>query len=284
MNLDDAPESSNVEDSRGSMGPKVALGGGAGVLLLILGLVFGVDFTGKMPGQRVGGPANGNQAQQGGDAKTLEFTKKVLGATEVVWTEQFEKMDKRYRKPHLRLFSEQVSTKCGVAPSAVGPFYCPGDETVYLDPTFFDELQNKLHGSKADFSKAYVIAHEVGHHVQKLLGYSQLVDAKRGTSRENDYSVRLELQADYLAGAWAYHADKKFHLLEKGDRESAIQTANAIGDDRLQQRSGGFVHPERFTHGRSAQRVRNFEEGLRTGDVSKKRLDRFYEVPTAEDL
>jgi len=178
------------------------------------------------------------------------------------------------------LFSEQVRTGCGVAPSAVGPFYCPADRTVYLDPTFFNELERRLGGSKADFSKAYVIAHEVGHHVQNLLGYSRLVDEKRRSAprgESNRWSVRLELQADYLAGVWAFYGQQDFHFIEPGDVESAIQSANAIGDDRLQRNATGFVSPEKFTHGTSAQRVRWFRRGLETGDL--KHLKSIFEMP-----
>jgi predicted metalloprotease len=263
MRLDDAPESSNVSDSRG-LGTPLAIGGGVGgILLAILGLVFGVDLGG---GQRAAGPSGQP------DEKTLAFTKKVLGTTEEVWDEEFRKMGKRYRPPHLELFSQQVHTGCGTAPSAVGPFYCPADEKVYIDPTFFDELQDRLGGSKADFSKAYVIAHEVGHHVQKLLGY-------HAGAHDNNASVRLELQADYLAGVWANHGQRKFNFIEPGDVDSAIKTANAIGDDRLQKRAGGFVHPEKFTHGTARQRVYFFKRGLETGDASKATLDKFFSTP-----
>jgi len=279
MNLDDAPESENVEDSRG-MGPKVAIGGGLGVVLLILGLIFNKDLIGDNPGALA--PQQGNNAPK--DEKTLKFVEKVLGTTEVVWEKEFKEMRKTYEKPHLVLFTDQVRTGCGTAPSAVGPFYCPADRKVYLDPTFFDELQNKLGGSKGEFSQAYVIAHEVGHHVQNLLGYSARVDAKRGTPQENDYSVRLELQADYLAGVWANHGQKEFNFIQPGDVESAITSANAIGDDRLQKRGGGFVHPEKFTHGTSAQRVKWFKRGLETGDASKKTLDQFFLAPSSRDL
>jgi len=274
MNLDDAPESSNVEDNRG-MGGKMAIGGGAGVLLLILGLIFGRDLIGdKVPTANKGA----------GDKETLEFTEKVLGTTEAVWTDQFRRVHKTYTPPHLVLFRDAVRTGCGTAPSAVGPFYCPADRKVYIDPTFFDELESKFHGSKGDFSKAYVIAHEVGHHVQNLLGYTARVDEKRGTRQEKDYSVRLELMADYLAGVWAYHSNQKFHVIEPGDVEKAIETAQAIGDDRLQKRAGGFVHPEQFTHGTSEQRVRWFKDGLKTGEFSKRKLDHFFEVRSSTEL
>ena len=275
MDLTEAPESGNVEDNRG-MGTKLALGGGGGLVLLILGLIFGKDLIGDRPEQRNDEPGN-NAAR---DEKTLVFTKKILGTTEVVWKEEFQKMGKTYTPPHLELFSDQVRTGCGLAPSAVGPFYCPPDRKVYLDPTFFDELEQKLGGSKGEFSQAYVIAHEVGHHVQNLLGYMD----RRGTREEHDFSVRLELQADYLAGVWAYHGQEKFKFIEPGDVESAIKSANAIGDDRLQQRAGGFVHPEKFTHGTSAQRVKWFKDGLRTGDASKQKLDYFFEVRSSKGL
>jgi predicted metalloprotease len=279
MRLDDAPESGNVEDQRG-MGTKLAVGGGAGLVLVVLGLIFGRDFIGDRAGQGGGGKK---------DKETLDFTKKVLGTTEAVWTDEFRKMGQTYRPPHLQLFSDQVRTGCGVAPASVGPFYCPADQKVYIDPTFFDELEQKLGGSKAQFSQAYVIAHEVGHHVQNLLGYTARTDAKRGTPQEKDYSVRLELQADYLAGVWAHHGQEKFNFIEPGDVEpgdveSAIKTANAIGDDRLRERAGGFVHPEQFTHGSSAQRVKWFNDGLRTGDASKRKLDYFFQVRSAQDL
>lgn len=271
MRLDDAPESDNVTDNRG-MGGKLAIGGGAGgILLVILGLIFGVDLGG---GNRAVGPV---PSGPGGDEATLVFTKKVLGTTEEVWNDEFRKMGKRYKPPHLELFSRAVDTGCGHAPSDVGPFYCPADQKVYIDPTFFDELDEKLQGSKKDFSKAYVIAHEVGHHVQRLLGYS-------AGANDNDASVRLELQADYLAGVWAHHGQKKFNFIEPGDVESAITTANAIGDDRLQKRAGGFVHPEKFTHGTSAQRVKWFKAGLRTGDASKEALDQFFKARSSRNL
>ncbi len=274
MQLGGAPESGNVTDSRGA-GGVMALGGG-GIVLAILGLIFGVDLGGGGGNQGGGGPK---------DEKTFVFTKRVLGTTEAVWGDEFPKQyGQKYRAPKLKLFSSQVRTGCGTAPSAVGPFYCPADQTVYIDPTFFNDLEKKLGGSKAEFSQAYVIAHEVGHHVQKLLGYSARVDEARGSSRENDMSVRLELQADYLAGVWANKGQQKFKFIEPGDVESAITSARAIGDDRLQKRSGGFVHPEKFTHGTSAQRVRWFQDGLKTGDASKKKLDYFFSVPSSKDL
>lgn len=270
MRLDDAPASSNVRDSRGS-GTTLAVGGLGGIVLLVLGAFFGHDLM----------PSNTAPVQNSsrGD-KTFTFTSKVVGTTEAVWKEEFRKMGKKYAPPQMELFSNRVRSGCGVAPSAVGPFYCPADRTIYLDPTFFEELERKLGGSKAEFSQAYVIAHEVGHHVQNLLGYMD----RRGSSQDRDFSVRLELQADYLAGVWAHHGQRKFNFIESGDIASAIKSANAIGDDRIQQRSGGFVHPEKFTHGSSAQRVKWFKDGLRTGDASKRKLDHFFEVRSSREL
>jgi len=275
MNLDEAPESSNVKDNRG-MGGQLAIGGGGAVILLILGLIFGQDFLGGNAGAPNNAPTNGVWQ----DDNILVFTQKVLGTTEVVWQDAFRKMGKAYTPPHLELFSDQVRTGCGIAPAAVGPFYCPTDMVVYLDPTFFDELEQKLGGSKAEFSQAYVIAHEVGHHVQKLLGYM----GSNGKIEEHDFSVQMELQEKNLAGVWAHAGQERFNFIESGDVESAIQSANAIGDDRLQRLSGGFVHPEKFTHGTSAQRVKWFKDGLKTGDVSKQKLDHFFTVRDSKDL
>ena len=279
MQWEGGQESSNVEDRRGmgGLGGGVALGGGS-ILLVILGLIFGVDLSGFRGGQR-----ETRQAAPIND-RTKKFVAVVLNYTEKVWDEQFRDpkngygLRRGYQKPKLVLFSEGVRTGCGDAPSSVGPFYCPADETVYLDPTFFEELEGKLGGSKAEFSQAYVIAHEVGHHVQNLLGYSDRVDRQRGGRNEKQYSVRLELQADYLAGVWAHHGQRQFKFIEPGDVESAIASAKAIGDDRLQKRSRGWASPESYTHGTSAQRTRYFTEGLKTGDATKARLDRFFEV------
>ncbi|MDB5309709.1 MAG: putative neutral zinc metallopeptidase [Gemmataceae bacterium] len=272
MQWEGGEESSNVEDRRG-MGTPLAIGGGiGGVVLLILGLIFGVDFGGGQPAVQ-----NPGQAPPAND-KTRHFVAVVTRYTEEVWTDEFAKKENeygvRYHPPEVVLFSQAVDTGCGRAPSAVGPFYCPEDEKVYLDPTFFDELERKLGGSKAEFSQAYVIAHEVGHHVQKLLGYNRRVGA-----HDNQASVRLELMADYLAGVWANHGQQKFHFIEPGDVEAALNSARAIGDDRLQKRSGSFVHPENFTHGTSRQRVYFFQRGLKTGDAKKRTLDKFFNSP-----
>ncbi|HEY2786859.1 MAG TPA: neutral zinc metallopeptidase [Fimbriiglobus sp.] len=274
--------SDNVEDTRGMKRTGLIAGGGIGAIVIgLLAAYFGIDpKQAQQLANGLAGQGRGGQEQAAIDDKTSEFSKTIMGMTEKVWTEEFKKNGYRpYQFPKMRLFRDQVDTGCGTAPSAVGPFYCTADKKVYLDFSFFDELQDRLGGSKADFSKAYVITHEVGHHVQNLLGYSELVDRARGTKREKEMSVRLELQADYLAGVWAYHAEKKYHILQPGDIKSAMETANAIGDDKLQKNARGWVSPESFTHGTSAQRAKYFSDGLKTGDASKSRLDRFFTVP-----
>lgn len=278
MRWEGGRQSDNLEDRR-RMGPVkgVAAGGGALLLVLIL-LCMGGD-----PKKVFRLLQNAEVAPQGGnvqvdrpetpeEARAREFAATILGFTEEVWGEQFRRAGQQYDPPRMVLFSNRVVTACGAAPAAVGPFYCPADRTVYLDPTFFDELERKLGGSKAEFSQAYVMAHEIGHHVQNLLGYSDLVQRKQSTlpkAEGNEWSVRLELQADYLAGVWAHHGQRKYRFIEPGDIETAITSANAIGDDRLQRQSTGFVSPERFTHGTSVQRVQWFSLGLQTGDLSR---------------
>jgi predicted metalloprotease len=290
MKWEGQAESENVEDRRGLGKKGLAIGGGGALLVLLIGALLGVDpqklnqLLGNRPG--AGGGGN-NQAEErpltAEEQRTHKFAATILRFTEEVWDEQFQKAGEQYKPPHMVLFSDDVETGCGHAPSAVGPFYCPADQTVYLDPSFFDELEQKLGGSKAEFSQAYVIAHEVGHHVQNLLGYSQVVDKKRKTSSKeefNRWSVRLELQADYLAGVWAHYGQEKFNFIEPGDVESAIQSANAIGDDRLQKRATGFTSPEKYTHGTSDQRVRWFRRGFETGSLSM--LKKIFEMPYQE--
>jgi uncharacterized protein len=253
-------------------GPMV-VGGGLGTLLLILvALYFGVD-----PQLLLGPPGGGNNpvvveepAPAGVNDEMREFVGVVLKDTEDVWQALFRDMGRSYRKPHLVLFSNQVNSACGFASAAVGPFYCPGDERVYLDLSFFRELQTRFHAA-GDFAQAYVIAHEIGHHVQKLMGISGKIDAMRarmGREEFNRVSVRMELQADFFAGVWAHHAQQTKEILERGDIESAIRAASAIGDDTLQREQQGYVVPDSFTHGTSAQRVRWFRLGLETGDIS----------------
>lgn len=281
-------QSGNLEDRRGMRPSRMAVGGGGVILLLLLGTLLGVDPRDLNQLINEVQQAPGIQGKIGERERPLTaeekqqqvFVATVLRFTEIVWDEQFRKIGKKYEPPRMVLFSEQVSTGCGNAPSAVGPFYCPADRTVYLDPTFFNELQRKLGGSAAEFSQAYVIAHEVGHHVQNLLGYSDLVDQKRRTlpeSRFNEWSVRLELQADYLAGVWAHYGQRTFNFIEAGDVESAITTANAIGDDRIQKRSIGFTSPEKYTHGTSEQRAHWFRLGLKTGDLAM--IQKMFQMP-----
>ncbi len=289
MKWEGEEESSNVEDRRTFGKTGLAVSGIGGVILLLIGAYFGIDP--QQLNQLIGNAQNAGGAAKdqverplnAEEVKRGKFAATILRFTEKVWDEQFQGAGKTYEYPHMVIFSEQVQTGCGAAPSAVGPFYCPVDKTVYLDPTFFDELERRLGGSKAAFSQAYVIAHEVGHHVQNLLGYSRIVDAKRRTLPKeefNQWSVRLELQADYLAGVWAFYGQKDFRFIEPGDVDSAIRSANAIGDDRLQKRATGFVSPEKFTHGTSAQRVRWFKRGLETGDL--KHLKQIFEMPYEE--
>ena len=278
MQWEGREESSNVDDRRGSGGgvsTGAVVGGGGGIVLIILALILGVD-PGKFLGNRGGG--GGQQVGRKADAdeeKMRHFAGVIFRDTEVVWEEQFQKLGKRYEKPTLVLFTDQVQTACGGADAAVGPFYCPGDSKVYIDLSFYKVLEQKL-GSPGEFARAYVLAHEVGHHVQRLLGYSARVDDTRRTgskAQTNQMSVRLELQADFLAGVWAHHARKKYpNMLEKGDLETATNAAFHIGDDVLQKQAGRRVTPDSFTHGKASQRQRWFLEGFNTGDVNRAKL------------
>jgi predicted metalloprotease len=199
-----------------------------------------------------------------------EFVKRILGSTEDVWTELFPKeTNRRYKEPTLVMFSGQTKSACGFANAAVGPFYCPADQKVYIDLAFYDELKNKFR-APGDFAQAYVIAHEIGHHVQNQLGLTDKVHSRQGrVSKEefNQLSVRLELQADYLAGVWAHHAQKTKGILEAGDLKEGLVAATAIGDDRLQMQAQGYVVPDSFTHGTSEQRLRWFTKGLKAGTI-----------------
>ena len=271
----DREGSENVEDRRSLGKTGLAVGGIGALILTLVGWYFGIDVRPLLNPQGGGAPdAQVDPAQD----ELKHFVAVVLKDTEDVWTERFQTVyQKRYPKPKLVLFSGQVDSACGLADSAVGPFYCPGDEHVYLDLTFFGELKNRF-GAPGEFAEAYVIAHEIGHHVQKQLGYEAKVRTRKG--RMSD-SVRLELQADYLAGVWAYHAQHTKHILERGDIEAALTAANAIGDDTLQKRARGRVMPDSFTHGTSAQRVRAFTDGFKSGDCTRQRLDVFF---TADEL
>jgi predicted metalloprotease len=275
--------SQNIEDRRGMPGGMggVARGGGIGglglIALLLLSWAFGIDPTlllqdlsqgssTSVPDQRAPSRARAPQS----DERTA-FVSAVLGDTEDTWHALFEQMGRTYREPTLVLFSGAVQSACGFAEAAVGPFYCPGDQKVYLDLSFFDELHDRF-GAPGDFAQAYVIAHEVGHHVQNLLGIADQVQGARQRADErggNALSVMMELQADCFAGVWGYHAGKSRHLLETGDIEEGLNAAAAIGDDRLQRQAQGYVVPESFTHGSSAQRVRWFQQGLNSGDPGR---------------
>jgi predicted metalloprotease len=268
-------ESENIEDRRALTPGRVAVGGGVGILLIAL-----VTYLLGGDPQKILNLLQKNQqpaAEQGGVApdpaqeELKHFVAVVLADTEDVWQAQFRKMGKAYKEPRLVLFSGRVESACGLADAAVGPFYCPGDQMVYLDLTFFDELKNRFR-APGEFAQAYVIAHEVGHHVQNLLGISDKVHAQRARLSKAEYnqqSVRLELQADFLAGFWAHHAQKSKHFLDPGDLEAALRAANAIGDDRLQKQARGYVVPDSFTHGTSEQRIRWFRRGFESGDFSQ---------------
>ncbi len=275
-------ESDNVEDARSGGGGGFSFGGGRGIGLgtvavaVVAGWIFGINpltVLGLLSGD--GGLAPQSQqapAQRppAGD-KLAQFVSVVLADTEDVWREQFKQMGGTYREPKLRLFRGSEPTACGRGEAAMGPFYCPGDQKVYIDLSFYETMRNRL-GAPGDFAQAYVIAHEVGHHVQNLMGITGKVDGMRGRVSEaqhNALSVRLELQADCFAGVWAHHAQNSRQILEQGDVEEALNAASQIGDDSLQRKSRGTVQPETFTHGTSAQRVSWFKKGIQTGSVAQ---------------
>lgn len=267
-------ESSNVEDRRGISGGHVAAGGG--IIGLIIYLIYAFMGGGdggqqlpQLPDQTQTAPQT--PEQKTADDQLAKFAKVVLADTEDVWAKLFSDQGKTYEDPTLVLFSDQVSSACGMASSAVGPFYCPGDHKLYLDLSFCQELKDRFK-APGDFAVAYVIAHEVGHHIQNLNGISAKMNQLRSEMSKteyNKYSVKLELQADFLAGVWAHHANKMKNILESGDIEEALTAANAIGDDRLQKEATGTVVPDAFTHGTSAQRVYWFKKGFETGDIKQ---------------
>ena len=264
-------QSENIEDRRGMSRGGMALGGGLGsIVVLIIALLLGADPRQLLEQAPVdqGTETQTSRTTNPEEEELKSFTRVVLASTEDVWTDIFRQSGGNYRKPTLVLFTDQVSSACGQANAAVGPFYCPGDEKLYLDFAFFRDLQSRFR-APGDFAQAYVIAHEVGHHIQRLLGTMDRVSAaqrQRGEAEANALSVRLELQADFLAGVWAHYAQRK-GLLEQGDIEEALGAASAVGDDRLQRASQGYVVPDSFTHGSSEQRVRWFRHGLETGDI-----------------
>ena len=275
MRWRDGRRSTNIEDRRGRRIPGGVKGGGIGIILLALvGMYFGIDPALIMNmGQNMQvTPAGSSRTVQPSakEQQEADFVSVVLADTEDVWSQVFREMGGTYRKPTLVLFTGAVQSACGMAQSAMGPFYCPGDQKVYIDLAFYDDLKNQL-GSPGDFAQAYVVAHEIGHHVQKLLGISKQVDALRRKLSKKQYnkvSVRLELQADCFAGVWANRDNKMRNILEPGDIEEALNAASHIGDDRLQKQARGYVTPDSFTHGTSAQRVRWFKQGFASGDIN----------------
>jgi predicted metalloprotease len=285
MRLDELPKSARIEDRRGVTVARGGIGIGTIVVLGLIGWALGIDprllIGGAEMMSRSGAPQQqadaGSTARPGSPSDTMgQFVSAVLGSTETVWADIFAQAGKTYKPPTLVMFSGATQSGCGFAKSAMGPFYCPLDQKVYLDTSFFQDLEGRLGacqvGSKTcQFSQAYVIAHEIGHHVQNLLGLLPKVQqAKRAMdeTESNSLQVRVELQADCLAGAWANRSQAKWNFIEPGDVDSALQTASAIGDDRLQRRSQGYVVPDAFTHGSSAQRTRWFTTGLKSGSVA----------------
>jgi predicted metalloprotease len=269
--------SENVEDQRGVSPARMAVGGGLGtVVIVLLALFLGVDprpLLQQVQVQRPGPAQQGQPAPKNPEEdREADFVSATLAMTEDVWSDLFRRMERQYEKPKLRLFTGAVDTQgCGFASAAVGPFYCPADRRVYLDLAFFRELRRRFQ-APGEFAQAYVIAHEIGHHVQNLLGISAKVSRQQrqvGKAEANQLSVMLELQADFLAGVWAHHAEKQKHILEEGDIDSALRAAKAIGDDALQKQAQGYVVPDSFTHGTSEQRVKWFRKGLVTGDLDQ---------------
>lgn len=270
-------QSGNVEDRRRSGGRGLAIGGGiggvGGIIVLVLYLLLGgnpAEITQNLQGEgAVASTEAGELTQE--QREMGEFVSVVLADLEDVWNEQFRQMGADYREPRLVLFSGQVESACGYNSAAVGPFYCPGDENVYLDLDFFQDMQREL-DAPGDFALAYVIAHEVGHHVQNLLGIMEEVSARQarlGEREANQLTVRLELQADFLAGVWAHYARRSSDFLDSADIDEGINAAGAVGDDRIMQRTQGRVVPDAFTHGTSEQRIRWFRKGLESGDLEQ---------------
>lgn len=265
-------ESSNVDDRRGfSTGGLVAGGGIIGVIVLVLRFLMGGGEGGSEQIQFPDQAQEMTAEEKAADDERAKFVKVVLGYTEDVWGELFAQQGKQYQQPTLVLFRNNVQSACGLASSASGPFYCPADQQLFIDLSFQQELDERF-GAPGDFAMAYVVAHEVGHHIQTLLGTSEkMARLRQQVSQEeyNKYSVMMELQADFLAGVWAHHAQQMKNILEPGDIEEGLNAANAIGDDRLQKQAQGHVVPESFTHGTSEQRMKWFKKGFQTGDMNQ---------------
>ncbi len=270
-------ESDNVEDMRGTVGGGrrgIALGGIGTVAVIVIGLLLGknplellqaVNQNGSAPTEQTAQPSNP------ADDEAASFVKVVLADNEDVWNKIFQEQGMQYQEPKLVLFRDAVQSGCGDANSSMGPFYCPADQKMYIDLSFYDELKNRF-SAPGDFAMAYVVAHENGHHIQNLLGISDKVHQMRSRLSEEEYnklSVKLELQADFLAGVWAHHTQQMKNVLEAGDIEEALTAANAIGDDKLQKQAQGYVVPDAFTHGTSAQRMHWFKKGFETGDINQ---------------
>ncbi|HEY2783001.1 MAG TPA: neutral zinc metallopeptidase [Steroidobacteraceae bacterium] len=274
MRLDESPRSDNVEDERGSGFGRRGAGIGIGtIVIVVIGYFMGINpatLLGLLNGdpQDVSAPAQAPAAPDPNDPQ-VDFVRAILGDTEAVWGAYFQSLGKVYAKPKLVLFSGQVGSACGLASAAAGPFYCPGDQRVYIDLSFYRQLATQF-GAPGEFARAYVIAHEVGHHVQNLLGITgsaERAEQRAGRAGANQVSVRIELQADCYAGVWAQQANRARKILEPGDLEQGLAAASAVGDDTLQKRMQGTVVPDSFTHGTSAQRVRWFRRGFDAGKI-----------------
>jgi len=263
-------ESSNVEDRR-RISPKGIVGGGiGGIVIVIVVMLLGGDPSSLLQNVQFDDQSTSSYTETAQDKELTQFVSVVLAETEDVWHKIFSSANESYREPKLVLFSGKVESACGIAGSATGPFYCPGDEKLYIDLSFYDELQNRFQ-APGDFAMAYVIAHEVGHHIQNLTGVMDQVNSLRSQLSEkefNKYSVRLELQADFYAGVWAHYSERS-DLLEEGDLEEALNAASAVGDDRIQKSMQGYIVPDSFTHGTSEQRKKWFYKGFTTGDISQ---------------
>lgn len=274
----DDNDNSNIEDRRGGGGRKMAIGGVGTIVVVIIALIMGknpMQLLNQVNNNAPQTQQSDQPYQESAEEKTEStLAKRTFKSCETVWQQQFGQWNKSFQAPKLYMYTAQTQTACGSGSAAMGPFYCPGDQKIYLDLSFFQELEQQFHAS-GDFARAYVVAHEFGHHIQNLLGFSDKLDAARGKVSEKEYnrlSVKLELQADFLAGYWAHYAktlQKNGIVIDEQDVESALNAASQIGDDMLQKKAQGYVVPDAFTHGTSAQRVFWFKKGLTTGDVNQ---------------